>query len=170
MIFKALHYSRNGEIYTRSSYQPRLKEGSDFNFKPPSQHNLPLRDSIAICIGNNCSIFSLLSRVLKDSTMFPSNEPCPFCAIGGAYPQGTQNFSPALLTPSAFVVLSTPLVIAFLDIMPLSPGHLLLATRRHREKISDVDEEEAVELGLWTRRLSRALMRATGVEDWNVGE
>lgn len=52
--------------------------------------------------------------------------------------------------------------------MPLAPGHLLVTTRRHHEKISDVSEEEAAELGVWLGRLSRVLMRVTGVGDWNV--
>ena len=57
---------------------------------------------------------------------------------------------------------------AFLDIMPLAPGHLLVTTRKHHEKVSDVSEEEAAELGVWVRRISRVLMGVTGVEDWNV--
>jgi hypothetical protein len=57
---------------------------------------------------------------------------------------------------------------AFLDIMPLSPGHLLVTTRRHHEKISDVSEEESRELGLWLPRLSRVLANVTGVWDWNI--
>jgi diadenosine tetraphosphate (Ap4A) HIT family hydrolase len=57
---------------------------------------------------------------------------------------------------------------AFLDIMPLSPGHLLVTTRQHREKISDVTEEESRELGLWLPRMSRVLANVTGVQDWNI--
>ena len=57
---------------------------------------------------------------------------------------------------------------AFLDIMPLSPGHLLVTTRKHYEKISDVGEEEARELGVWLPRLSRVLANVTGVWDWNI--
>jgi diadenosine tetraphosphate (Ap4A) HIT family hydrolase len=57
---------------------------------------------------------------------------------------------------------------AFLDIMPLSPGHLLITTRKHHEKISDVTEEEARDLGAWLPRLSRVLANATGVWDWNI--
>lgn len=52
--------------------------------------------------------------------------------------------------------------------MPLAPGHLLVTTRKHHEKLSDVTEEEAAELGVWVRRMSRVLMKITGVEDWNV--
>jgi len=52
--------------------------------------------------------------------------------------------------------------------MPLSPGHLLLTTRAHHEKVSEVSDEEARELGRWLRVLSRVLARVTGVWDWNI--
>jgi diadenosine tetraphosphate (Ap4A) HIT family hydrolase len=94
---------------------------------------------------------------------------CAFCRIAETYPPGLNfNPNPEILSPPAFVVLSTPLCMAFLDIMPLSPGHLLVTTRRHSEKISDVTEEESKELGLWLPRLSRVLANVTGVHDWNI--
>ena len=52
--------------------------------------------------------------------------------------------------------------------MPLAPGHLLVTTRAHREKISEVGEDESRELGLWLPRLSRVLANVTGVYDWNI--
>ena len=45
---------------------------------------------------------------------------------------------------------------------------MLVTTRRHHEKISDVSEEESRELGLWLPRLSRVLANVTGVWDWNI--
>ncbi|CAL3963848.1 hypothetical protein PZA11_001348 [Diplocarpon coronariae] len=94
---------------------------------------------------------------------------CPFCKIAAHWaPSPSPSPNHELISPSAFVVLSRPLVMAFLDIMPLSPGHLLVTTRTHREKISDVTDQEARELGLWVSRLSRALARVTGVWDWNI--
>ncbi|KAG9248362.1 HIT-like domain-containing protein [Calycina marina] len=96
---------------------------------------------------------------------------CPFCTIASSYPSSLSSidlFNHTLTSPSAFMVLSTPLCMAFLDIMPLSPGHLLVTTRAHREIMSEVTEEEARELGLWLLRLSRVLARVTGVGDWNI--
>ncbi|TVY25777.1 putative HIT-like protein, partial [Lachnellula hyalina] len=94
---------------------------------------------------------------------------CPFCNIATHYPpSSTPSSNAELVSPSAFVVLSTPLCMAFLDIMPLAPGHILVTTRKHYQKLSDVSEEEAAELGVWVRRISRVLMKITGVEDWNV--
>lgn len=105
---------------------------------------------------------------------------CAFCTISKTYPapissstspQQAQppNLSSELTSPPTFLVLhSSPVCIAFLDIMPLSPGHLLLTTRAHREKVSEVSDEEARELGRWLRVLSRVLARVTGVWDWNI--
>ncbi|PBP27260.1 hypothetical protein BUE80_DR001655 [Diplocarpon rosae] len=94
---------------------------------------------------------------------------CPFCNIAAHWaPSPTPSPNYDLISPSAFVVLSTPFVLAFLDIMPLSPGHLLITTRAHREKISDVTDQEARDLGLWVSRLSRVLAKVTGVWDWNI--
>jgi diadenosine tetraphosphate (Ap4A) HIT family hydrolase len=98
----------------------------------------------------------------------PPAEPCPFCAIAHAYTPSSPFHDPTLVTPPAFVILCSPLCLAFLDIMPLAQGHLLVTTRMHHEKLSDVSEPEAAELGKWLRVLSRVLGRATGVWDWNI--
>ncbi|KAI1804918.1 HIT-like protein [Daldinia bambusicola] len=113
----------------------------------------------------------------SSSSSSSSTESCPFCAIAQSYPpfppsspppSSSPSLSPSKLAPPAFVVLSTPSLVAFLDIMPLSPGHLLLCPRPHRRKLTDVAPREAAELGLHLRLLSAALVRATGVPDWNV--
>ncbi|CAG9986725.1 unnamed protein product [Clonostachys byssicola] len=109
--------------------------------------------------------------------MSETDESCPFCNIASAhapYPPSDPPspspsvLSPSLTSPASFVVLSTPTLISFLDIMPLSFGHLLVCPRPHRPKLSDVSPGEARELGAAVRILSKALIRATGVEDWNV--
>ncbi|KAK2066720.1 hypothetical protein P8C59_000510 [Phyllachora maydis] len=104
---------------------------------------------------------------------------CQFCRIAAAYPSYDPCAPPPatspLVAPSAtqpappaFVVLSTPLCVAFLDIMPLSAGHVLLCPRAHRRKLTDARRAEAAALGAWLRVLSAAVARATGVHDWNV--
>ncbi|KAL2067057.1 hypothetical protein VTL71DRAFT_1481 [Oculimacula yallundae] len=98
-----------------------------------------------------------------------SEPDCPFCNIATNWPPSDNPSGDyESIAPSAFVVLSTPLVMAFLDIMPLSPGHLLITTRQHRSKISDVNDAEARELGSYVSLLSRALANVTGVWDWNI--
>ncbi|KUJ09301.1 HIT-like protein, partial [Mollisia scopiformis] len=97
---------------------------------------------------------------------------CPFCAISTAIPPST---SPALFSSpkgSAYPVLATPTVIAFLDIAPISPGHILLCPRRHVEKASSMTGAEAAALGFWLPVLGRAVIGALGQEtesaSWNV--
>jgi diadenosine tetraphosphate (Ap4A) HIT family hydrolase len=73
--------------------------------------------------------------------------------------------------------------------MPMAPGHILLTTRQHYTKLSDLRDppastppnqlwqprrapsdaqESARALGEWLPIVSRALCTVTGVEDWNV--
>lgn len=104
---------------------------------------------------------------------------CPFCRISALYPtydpsspppSTSSTLSPDLTSPNpeTYILLSSPLVIAFLDIMPLSRGHLLLCPRRHAPKLTGTTPSEARDLGYWLRVLSTAVSRATGVDDWNV--
>ncbi|KAK4989000.1 hypothetical protein LTR50_003596 [Elasticomyces elasticus] len=119
---------------------------------------------------------------------------CPFCTIATAYPPTTAaspvpsaaDADPEKVSPAAFVLLSTPLVLAFLDILPITPGHVLLATRRHAPRLSTVSTAEACALGFWLPVLSRVLLRTFSpssssssgdtagaaaehdLEDWNI--
>ncbi|KAL2022846.1 hypothetical protein VTK56DRAFT_4377 [Thermocarpiscus australiensis] len=118
-----------------------------------------------------------LSHKHSPSSTSPS---CPFCHISSVYPPydpcnppppTSPLLSPTLPAPQqppAFVVLSTRHLVAFLDIMPLSRGHLLLCPRAHRPKLTDARPAEAAELGRYLRVLSAAVVAATGVGDWNV--
>ena len=114
---------------------------------------------------------------------------CPFCKIAKTYPPETspipQNPDPDLISPQAHVILSTPHVMAFLDILPMAPGHLLLTTRDHYQKVSDLfnpkagldwasqrsaakSREDSKAIGEWLPLVSRALCKTTGIEDWNI--
>ncbi|KAG6028635.1 hypothetical protein E4U41_000623 [Claviceps citrina] len=103
----------------------------------------------------------------------PGPTDCPFCAITAKHPpydplRPPPSIDPTLTAPESYIVLSTPLLIGFLDIMPLSRGHLLLCPRAHRPKLTDATRQESLDLGNYLRVLSSALARATAVEDWNV--
>ncbi|KAL5365648.1 hypothetical protein BJX96DRAFT_15057 [Aspergillus floccosus] len=93
----------------------------------------------------------------------PSHSPsCAFCNIAATYPPlPPSRFLPAdrtgetALPPSsdpsdihAFLVLSTKYVLAFLDIMPLTRGHVLVVTRDHYEKLGDMDVRASREVSL----------------------
>ena len=73
---------------------------------------------------------------------------CPFCDIVAG-------------DRSAFVVLDEPGVLAFLDIRPLFPGHVLVVPRSHADSFDDADLQTLTELTAATQRLSRAVQRAT---------
>ena len=66
----------------------------------------------------------------------------------------------------AYMVLSTPSVVAFLDIAPVSKGHVLICPRAHDETIADVKAEEAAVLGFWLPILSRGVMKSVFGENW----
>jgi hypothetical protein len=95
-------------------------------------------------------------------------ESCPFCTIANAYPTATTTSSPSAtqsieqlksavpenpevttVSPSCFLVLSAPSVMAFLDILPMTRGHLLVTMRSHREKVQDVRGGEGSEIGMF---------------------
>lgn len=115
---------------------------------------------------------------------------CPFCNISNAYPAGPSPVpsdpNPELVSPQCHLLLSSKYVLAFLDILPISPGHVLITTRDHYTKLSDIQgksngaddwasrraaetaKETSRAIGEWLPIVSRALCRATGIEDWNV--
>lgn len=59
-------------------------------------------------------------------------------------------------------------VIAFLDIGPLSRGHVLVVPKEERERLHELSEESAAALGSALRRVAAAVVRATGCADYNV--
>lgn len=78
---------------------------------------------------------------------------CPFCNIAvtnqtlAAGGSGSSSNSPGQDPNStAHLILSTEHVLAFLDIMPLTRGHLLVAPRRHFEMLGDMDVRTSQEV------------------------
>ncbi len=60
------------------------------------------------------------------------------------------------------------LVFAFLDIGPLSPGHLLVIPKQEVATVDQLSDESAAAIGRVLPRLARALMKVTGCQDYNV--
>ena len=130
--------------------------------------------------------------------MSSDSSSCPFCKISAAFPPDAatpipQSPDPELLSPQCHLLLSTPQVLAFLDILPISPGHVLLTTRDHYEKLSNIPSTSRTPspsspslwgkqstisvaegntpsqaLGFWMPILSRALAKSLDIDDWNV--
>ncbi len=59
-------------------------------------------------------------------------------------------------------------VLAFLDIGPLSPGHTLVIPKEPAGTLDRLSDDSAAALGRVLPRLSRAVLRATGAQDFNV--
>ncbi|KAF1365066.1 HIT-like protein [Lizonia empirigonia] len=119
-------------------------------------------------------------------------EACPFCAIAAAYPHpgapgepqlwrresaaeslayavpGEEECGGGKTSPESFVVVRSRDVVAFLDVMPMTGGHLLVATRSHVVKIADMATQESREMGFWLPLLARTVAKATGVADYNI--
>ncbi len=59
-------------------------------------------------------------------------------------------------------------VLAFLDIGPLSRGHLLVIPKEREATLDQLSDESAAAIGRVLPRLSRALLRVTGAKAFNV--
>lgn len=75
---------------------------------------------------------------------------CPFCHVVAREPEAH--------------VLTSAHAIGFPDIMPMFPGHLLVAPRRHHVLFTDVPTDELASLMGAVQLAMRAVTRATGCE------
>ncbi|KAJ5762377.1 uncharacterized protein N7511_005759 [Penicillium nucicola] len=103
--------------------------------------------------------------------------PCPFCKIAETYPPTGFNDPSSHPTPTtdeitSHMILSTEHIMAFLDIMPLTRGHVLVAPRHHHQMLSDMGVLVGQEMGKWLPILSRVVTKTVFGEDpdrhWNV--
>jgi histidine triad (HIT) family protein len=58
--------------------------------------------------------------------------------------------------------------IAFMDIQPVNDGHVLVVPREHYESVLDVPPDLGLHLFRITMRLTAAIRRVTGCEDFNI--
>jgi histidine triad (HIT) family protein len=59
-------------------------------------------------------------------------------------------------------------VIAFLDIGPVSRGHVLVVPKEEKAKLHELSDASAAALGAALRKVAAAVVRATGCADYNV--
>src|SRR5436305_753929 len=76
---------------------------------------------------------------------------CQFCSI-------IRGETPAV------IVLDEPPAVAFLDIRPVFPGHVLLVPRTHIETLTDVPADLLTPLFSTAQRLARAVERGLGAD------
>ncbi len=60
------------------------------------------------------------------------------------------------------------LVLAFLDINPLSKGHTLVIPKRAATTVDELDDESAAAIGRALPRICRAVIAATGIKTYNI--
>ncbi len=65
-------------------------------------------------------------------------------------------------------VYADALVVAFLDIAPLSRGHVLVVPIEEREFLHELSDESAAAIGRALPRVARAVLAATGARAYNV--
>ena len=108
---------------------------------------------------------------MRELDLHYPQDACPFCAIATAYTAPTPSplwsprpssliscipaedqCDPAKTSISSFVVLAAHDVLAFLDILPMTGGHLLVASRGHNEKVEDLGAAEGCAIGKFYSR------------------
>lgn len=96
----------------------------------------------------------------SSSTNTDHDSDCVFCTIATTYqpidPKDLANneWDPEKLSPPGYVLFSTEHVLAFLDIAPLTRGHVLVAPRKHRTKMGDLSGVEMAEVScVWMNEL-----------------
>ncbi|MCS6924632.1 MAG: HIT family protein [Candidatus Binatia bacterium] len=67
-----------------------------------------------------------------------------------------------------FRIYEDALVLAFLDIHPLSRGHTLVIPKEPAETLDQLSDEAAAAIGRVLPRISRAVLRATGAPAYNI--
>jgi len=65
-------------------------------------------------------------------------------------------------------VLETESVLAFMDVNPLSAGHVLVIPKRHCERLTDLPADDAAEIGKALPDVSRAVVVAAKAHGFNI--
>lgn len=66
-------------------------------------------------------------------------------------------------------VFENDVVLAFLDLNPVNPGHVLLIPKKHSETLSEASPDDASELMRVVPMLMNSIMKATGASACNIG-
>ncbi len=70
----------------------------------------------------------------------------------------------------AAIIYENDSVVAFMDIAPVEPGHVLVIPREHYVNILDISEETFLEVHRATKLISPAVVRAVGADAINIGQ
>ena len=68
----------------------------------------------------------------------------------------------------AMRVYEDEIILAFLDIGPLSEGHLLIVPKEHADRLENMPPEAVAHLAAQLPRLARAVLQVTGAAGYNL--
>ena len=94
---------------------------------------------------------------LKGEDKLPEDTGCPLCAI------------PGKSDADGLVVARGNCVYAVLNLYPYNPGHLMVVPHRHVADVTELSDDESVELSAFTRRAIRAIRGVSPPQGFNVG-
>ena len=61
-------------------------------------------------------------------------------------------------------------IFAFLDIMPVNKGHTLIIPKEHYPALLDLPDDVLAEIAKAAKKVSKAVVRATGADGFNIGQ
>ena len=59
-------------------------------------------------------------------------------------------------------------VLAFLDILPISPGHTIIVPKNHQAGLEELSDEDMCSMALAMKRIGKAFMDGLGVKGYSV--
>lgn len=80
---------------------------------------------------------------------------CIFCKIiAGALP--------------SYKVYKDDKVIAFFDVLPMSPGHTIVVPKKHVADLEDLSDEELCAMTIAMKKIGKAIMEGLGVKGYSI--
>ncbi len=67
-----------------------------------------------------------------------------------------------------FKIYENDKVLAFLDIMPVNKGHVLVIPKEHKETISDLSEDIFKEMMAITQKIAKAIIKGVNADGFNI--
>lgn len=101
---------------------------------------------------------------------FSDDQVCHFCVIASTAKPTPHPTIAASPSASAYLVLSTHAVVGFLELAPMSRGHIVLLPREHAGKISDLSSDASAVLGYWLPIVSRGVMAGLFGTKWQAND
>lgn len=69
---------------------------------------------------------------------------------------------------SSYKVYEDEMVAAFLDVLPISPGHTIVIPKKHAADVEDVSNEDLCAMVIAIKKISKAMMDGLGVRGYSV--